>query len=73
MVDGDPKNTGWALYKPSGSFTTLSVDFLHEPGDGLGISLAYSVVPEPTTLIGAGLGLAAIVLRRTRSKLAHWK
>lgn len=65
LADGDPKNTGWALYQPSGSFTTLSVAFVHEPGDGIGLSLAY-VVPEPTTIVFVGLGLAALVITRSR-------
>ncbi|MBL8218691.1 MAG: PEP-CTERM sorting domain-containing protein [Bryobacterales bacterium] len=65
MADGDPKNTGWALYQPSGSFTTLSVAFRHEPGDGLGISLAYAV-PEPSTIAGICLGLAGFGIARRR-------
>ncbi|MFN7937438.1 MAG: PEP-CTERM sorting domain-containing protein [Bryobacteraceae bacterium] len=65
LADGDPKNTGWALYQPSGSFTSLNVTFIHENGDGIGVSLAY-VVPEPTTIVFVGLGLAAIGWARSR-------
>ncbi len=46
---GDPRNTGWALYQPSGQDTTLSLDVQQVPADGIGFTVAYAV-PEPATL-----------------------
>jgi len=70
--NGDPLNTGWALYQPSGSYTNLSLLVNQINGDGIGFTLGY--VPEPSTVcllgIGAvGLGIAA--LRKRRRKAAR--
>ena len=43
--DGDPVNTGWALYQPTGAFTSLTVNMHQQAGDGVGWTLAYA---EPT-------------------------
>ncbi len=72
IANGDALNTGWALYQPSGSFTTLSLSINQISGDGIGFTLGY--VPEPSTvcLLGvgsAGLGIAVLRKRRIRAAL----
>jgi hypothetical protein len=45
--DGDPKNTGWALYQvdPAAAISSLSVAMHQAPGDGVGWTLAYACAP----------------------------
>ena len=67
--DGDPVNTGWALYQPSTAFTSLSLAMHHQAGDGVGWTLAYTV-PEPSSLLLLMLGISAlIVLPQLRSHM----
>jgi len=67
--NADPLNTGWAIYQPSGSFTSLSLLVNQISGDGIGFTLGY-VTPEPSSLVLATLGFAGLAawgwLRRKR-------
>jgi hypothetical protein len=46
--DGATFNTGWAIYQPSGAFTSFDIDMHQFQGDGLGWTFAYAV-PEPNS------------------------
>lgn len=74
--DGDPINTGWALYRPQGvALTSVSVRMNQAAGDGLGWTLSYLCAPAvvepiptatlPTLLLLAGL-LAVVALKVLR-------
>lgn len=75
--NGDPLNTGWALWQPTGPLLTntggypiLSLDVNQVYPDGIGFTVGYTTVPEPTSLgflIGAGMLLPRF--RRKRSEL----
>jgi len=70
--DGDPVNTGWALYRPqSAALTSVSVQMHQVGGDGLGWTLAYVCDPAQTPamslpalmLLGGVLALVALKSR----------
>jgi len=69
--DGDPLNTGWALYQPSGAFTSLDLDMHQQAGDGVGWTLAYSQVPEPSTISLMLIGFAALVGIQIRRRVGQ--
>lgn len=74
--DGDPINTGWALYRPQAvALTSISVQMNQAGGDGLGWTLSYLcepavVEPIPTATLPAllllGGALAVVALRVLR-------
>jgi hypothetical protein len=73
--DGDPLNTGWALWQPSSSILnntgtggggTLSFDVNQIPGDGIGFTVGYTTVPEPTSLGLLCVGTMGLLSRRRR-------
>jgi hypothetical protein len=78
--DGDPKNTGWALYQPQTTATlaSLSVTMHQAPGDGVGWTLAYicegQAEPIPTlsgaALIFLGTLIAVIALSFVKIRLS---
>lgn len=41
----DDRNTGFGFFQTSGTFTTLTLDFEQQNGDGLGWTLAYACSP----------------------------
>lgn len=69
--DGDPLNTGWALFKldqSDGHISSLSLNVDQISGDGIGFTLGYaSQTPEPSSLMlfGSGiLGLGGFLRKR---------
>jgi hypothetical protein len=78
LGDGDQLNTGWALWQPSAAilnttgsgFGTLSFDVNQIPGDGIGFTAGYTVVPEPGSLGLLGIGAMALMARRHRKSSA---
>ena len=79
LDDGDYKNTGWALWQPSsailngsgtGGYGTLSFDVNQIPGDGIGFTVGYTSVPEPSSLALLGFGSVGLILRRRRKLVA---
>jgi PEP-CTERM motif-containing protein len=74
--DGDPLNTGWALWQPTSSILsgtgtggggTLSFDVNQIPGDGIGFTVGYTTVPEPTSLALLCVGTIGVLSRRRRA------
>ena len=68
--NGDPFNTGWALFQlnqSDGPISSLSLGVNQISGDGIGFTLGYaSETPEPGTLMLLGTGVAGLfgVMRR---------
>lgn len=67
LGNADPLNTGWALYQPSGSFTSLTLTVNQISGDGIGFTLGY-VVPEPSTIVLLGMGAAGVAFAAMSKK-----
>ena len=69
--DGDPVNTGWALYQipPGLGLTNFSLTVDQVPGDGVGFTVGYTT-PEPSSLACLVCGVAILGLRRARSAKA---
>lgn len=74
--DGDPLNTGWALWQPTSSLLsttgtggggTLSFDVDQIPGDGIGFTVGYTTVPEPASMGVLGIGALGVLSRRRRA------
>ncbi len=71
--NGDPVNTGWSLSQFNsvsgvGIGTSMDINVSQIPGDGIGFSLAYVAVPEPTSMFVLGLGAMGLLGRRTRRR-----
>jgi PEP-CTERM motif len=69
--NGDPLNTGWALFQlnqSDGAIASISLTVDQISGDGIGFTLGYAnPVPEPGTLalLGSGVvGLGTVLRRR---------
>ena len=61
--DGDPVNTGWALYRPQAApLTSVSVHMNQAGGDGVGWTLSYLCEPAVVEPIPAATPMALVLL-----------
>jgi hypothetical protein len=73
--NADPLNTGWALWQPSAPINIASsglpeasFDVSQIPGDGIGFTLAYTTVPEPSSVGLACVATMGLLARRRRAR-----